>query len=761
MQNLHEFKEGIKNPSLKNYRQTLTAGLDLLRECTSDYGYPILQGIFNNHKDFNDLISKIEIYFVTNGAFNFYRYSKYDKNYLEDFNLDFSKHDIRSLLILIRCYNISQGDISKASNELIEAYQYVDANKKNKSLETLKNELPSISQKYIENRFEDEKYNVSKGGELAKMINANLYLLSYNHKAFTQSEKHGRIHNVFTNLNRVYRTNELAFQLHEIDISSANPQIIDRAFGFNRWENVYSNLMKSYNITRSEAKIKYNATLNNYKLSLDQAKRVYLNSGYSEGEAYKIASLTAQSKKGDVYRFMAKHEGEIMDNLIGTNFKDIPHIRLYDAVYYEPEFYSLNDIDYNGVSFGHDTIPKSNLSLNLKMNTYKTVLTTPQKTKYIVKKYFNRHEAKKIYFGKNFTFYDRKFKMVSGTFNINKPIISKDGIYSTPSEMEFLQRLKRLHTILYYLNGNHDAFFECVENMHRQDGIDFNKAYVYQYFKNHKHQDIKKYIIEREWVYSGGVVIENHKTFNNLFHTDRRNMVNAKDRPKLIEDIKELKASLENNQLHHIDKKAYYYASRYESGEIIDAIHELIGCKRVTTIKRINELLKRCSCFTPYIKDNNIGCKITAPKIKQTDIQQLTNNNKRLAKTIYNLMLNREDIIMKLEYAIQNIKQGNTEDIFARPPENEIQGVKTITPREAFNYPIDYSNGYYDTPREDAINMSLDYFKGWAKHQTIKNLFQDAKGGITKNLDNHVWKKEVLAVQMYKDHHPEPIHQAI
>jgi hypothetical protein len=142
-------------------------------------------------------------------------------------------------------------------------------------------------------------------------------------------------------------------------------------------------------------------------------------------------------------------------------------------------------------------------------------------------------------------------------------------------------------------------------------------------------------------------------------------------------------------------------------------------------------------------------------------ISKAINNNKRLAKTIYNLMLNREDIIIKLDYAIQNIKQGKTENIFQRPPENEIQGVKTITPREAFDYPIDYSSGYYDTPRELAINMSLDYFKGWAKHQTIKNLFQGAKGGITKNLDNHIWKKEVMAVQMYKHHHPEPIHQAI
>lgn len=760
MQNLHTYKEGINNPSLKNYRQTLTAGLDLLREYTSDYGYPILQDIFVNHKDYNDLVSKIEIYFATNGGFNFYRYSKYDKEYVESFDLDFSKHDIRSLLILIRCYNISQGDISKASSELINAYQYIDANKKNKSLKTLKNELPNISDKYIENRFEDNKYPIKKSGELAKMINANLYLLSYNHDTFTQSIKHGRIHNVFTNLNRVYRTNELAFQLHEIDISSANPQIIDQAFGFNRWETVYSNLMKSYNITRSEAKLFFNATLNREYLTIYQAKTIYLKCGYSESEAHKIARVTAQSKKGDMYRFMATHEGAIMDNLVGDNFKDIPHIRLFDAVYYEPEFYKIDNIDYGGVSFGHDNLPKAELSLNLKINTFKTVLTTPQKTKYILKKYFNRHEAKKIYFGKNFTFYDRKFKMVSATFNINKPNISKEGVYSTPTEIDFLNRLKRLYTILYYLNGSNDAFYECIEQMHRQDGLEFNKNYVYQFFKNHKHEDIKKYVIDRNWVYSGGVVIESHKRFNLLFHTDRRNMINAKDRPKLIEDIKELKASLENNQLHHIDKKAYYYASRYESGEIIDAIHNLIGCKRKKTVESINTYLGGVKLLDTLYSHNNIGCSFTLPP-SINSISKTINNNKILAKTIYNLMLNKDTIVQQLDYTIQNIKQGNTENIFEMPTQTEIQGVKTIAPREAFDYPIDYSNGYYDTPRDVAINMSIDYFKGWAKHQTIKNLFQGAKGGITQNLDNHIWKKEVLAVQIYKDHHPEPIHQAI
>ena len=130
------------------------------------------------------------------------------------------------------------------------------------------------------------------------MILANLYLLSYNHKTFTYSVSNGRVYNSFTSLNRLYRANELAFQLVELDVSSANCQFVDKIFKFNRWKKVYSSLMENYQIERNEAKILFNSTLNNHYLSVAKAKEVYVNSGYSPDEANQLAEATANNGKG-------------------------------------------------------------------------------------------------------------------------------------------------------------------------------------------------------------------------------------------------------------------------------------------------------------------------------------------------------------------------------------------------------------------------------------------------------------------------------
>lgn len=787
---LHTFKEGIKKPTFNNYKTTLQAGLDLLQQSTSDHSYPVLQGIFESCKDYNDLISKIEIYLCTNTSFKYYRYSKHDKTYSEPFNLDFSKHDIRSLLILIRCYNISKGSISKPVQELIEALEYIDEVKDKKSLETLKKDLPGISPKYIENRYKDKKYTISQGGELAKMINANLYLLSYDHEGFTQSKKDGRIYNSFTSLNRVYRENELAFQLGEFDISSANPQIIDKVFNFNNWRNVYSNLQKTYGISRNQAKVKFNSTINNYKLSFDQAKKVYLNSGYSESEAGELAKFTAKSTKGNVYRLMARKEGEIIKQFIDDNFKNIPCIRLHDAVYYEPEFHELTDVQYNGVSFGHDAITKEYLNLDLKLNTYRTVLTTPPESKSIFKRYFNKNEAKEIHKGKNFTFYDRDFKLISATFNINKPIISKDGVYSKPTEKDFLERLNRLYISLYYLNEDTNIFYKCVEHIHDQEGIEFNKSYVYEYFKNYsfKSEDVKKYIKNRDWVYIGSGVIESLQLFNELYFSEKRDCINGIDRKKLINDLKELKRKLHQDQLHHIDKNNYHYANRFESGGLIDEIHDLLGTKRKDGIDNFN---KGVSLILHPIDNNNIGCRLSDTKIKKMTIREIKAKAKvsqAMATKIKNIFsLRRTHIQPKINIAIVNLENGITKNILQQQIKEKS---KTITPdqyvekqtnkrykevsengiskhaQEAFDYPIQYTGSVFDVSREYAINMSKQFFKEWWNHQSLKYLMfvsKDldtgqttyAKRGLTRYYDNGKLKNQSIASRIYDNYEIE------
>ena len=67
--------------------------------------------------------------------------------------------------------------------------------------------------------------------------------------------------------------------------------------------------MQSYNISRAEAKVKFNSTLNNYKLSKPYAIEIYQNAGYSAEIAKAIANRTCGSK---IYFDMCEAEESII-----------------------------------------------------------------------------------------------------------------------------------------------------------------------------------------------------------------------------------------------------------------------------------------------------------------------------------------------------------------------------------------------------------------------------------------------------------------
>jgi len=131
---------------------------------------------------------------------------------------------------------------------------------------------------------------------------------------FTYSFKHHREYNIATKVSKALRQ-YTPYRMVEIDISSANAQIIDRLFQTNIGLNVYQNLMASKNITRDEAKVLYNSTLNNYKLTKSKAKAVYLDAGYSDTTADAIADNTTNNK---IYYKMCEVEESIITNYRAT-----------------------------------------------------------------------------------------------------------------------------------------------------------------------------------------------------------------------------------------------------------------------------------------------------------------------------------------------------------------------------------------------------------------------------------------------------------
>ncbi|MEC3906141.1 hypothetical protein VOI54_03870 [Tamlana sp. 2201CG12-4] len=116
----------------------------------------------------------------------------------------------------------------------------------------------------------------------------------------------------------------------EIDLSYANAQFIDILLGTNLANVVYINLMDAFNITRNEAKTKFNATLNNYKLSVAEASKIYQKAGYPKDKAIQLAKLTANTEKGGFFKKMTEYE-ELLIGTYGAMIMD-KVFRFHDAL---------------------------------------------------------------------------------------------------------------------------------------------------------------------------------------------------------------------------------------------------------------------------------------------------------------------------------------------------------------------------------------------------------------------------------------------
>jgi hypothetical protein len=126
---------------------------------------------------------------------------------------------------------------------------------------------------------------------------------------FRSSKKSHREYNVVTKVPKVLRYNYTPYHVVEVDVRSANAQFIDKLFDTSIAMSVYQNLMIAYGVTRDEAKVLYNKTLNNTKLPFAKALEVYQNAGYDEIAANAIAVRTTSSK---IYFDMCEAEEEII-----------------------------------------------------------------------------------------------------------------------------------------------------------------------------------------------------------------------------------------------------------------------------------------------------------------------------------------------------------------------------------------------------------------------------------------------------------------
>ena len=700
-----DFSEAVKKADTTNFKEALAIGFKYLESQADKHDLYKLKTLFNNYKDKDDLCSNIQSYLATNVKFNYYRYpGQKESRFTEDFKTDLNRYEVRNLLILIRCYEISKGVVSTASKERInqekDLQAYIVREKAHKSLYKLYAENPEIKKDRIKNYYY-YKRKISDRSELNRIIRANLYILTYDHKRFTSTEKDGRVFNALTSLNRIYRANEFAFQLNEFDIKSANAQIIDKLFNFNRYKGVYENLMHKRDIGRDKAKQLFNATLNNHRLSRSQAENIYLQAGYNASEVKKISRITANAKKGSFYRFMSEKETEIINGFIGANFNRKNVIRLHDSIHYEPEFETLEQPIFNGVDYSQELTSKANIFLDLKLNTNSIVLTAPGLTDFVRKQYFNKAKARLIYKGKHFAFYDRDFRVLSANFNINTPVY-EDKEQRTPTELEFIERIKELYKTILYLNRNSNferIFTDCIEAIAIQEGISFNKNYIYTIMKdwNFSPDDALQYVKQRNWTYFGGK--RSRYKFQSLYYEELAECKQSEDNKRLKVDIEKLIKGLKKGEIYHIDPIKYKRSRSTNTHELIRGIYQLIGIKKVAGFEGYKKVVQE---ITHPKGDSSLGCvKNYTTKNK---LAKKLHINRRFLNQILYVLENTTTIIHRLEAALINLDDfPEIDTLFVEQPSKK---TKPVTSDQAFKE-VPYQNALVEWNKLDKYKKQI------------------------------------------------------
>jgi len=436
---------------------------------------------------------------------------------------------------------------------------------------------------------------------------------------------------------------------------------------------------------------------------------------------------------------------------MSQNFRTDKVIRLHDACLFEPEFTIIpKAVELGIIEFGKSIIAKENLTLDLKLDTYKTVLSTPSTEKYIVKAFYGKSKVRQVLRTTSFNWYSDNFLQLSATFDISKPIISKEGIYRSPTEAEFIERLQKLYKISTYLNNGSDEYFKlCIEHLAKH--IQFNKNYIYAILPtwNFDINDGLEFLVSRSWTYHGGISLS-LKDFNSLYHKERRQYIDKVNRTKLKQDLIRLTDAVESNQLYFIDKKKYHSARHYEIGNLIDMVHNLIGIKRRNTINEFNKYTLKCQA----IRESNIGRQISVSKPLKTPV------NQRYKKKVDIFNKSKPTILLKLENAVSNIDDlENIDQLFTQPKipnemNHKYKKPEPISAHEAFSEPIDYTHSVYaNHTARTAILQGKDFYIGYCTYVRISELMRNKLWENTNGFDSVKTLIQGQAIIMFNENY--------
>ncbi|MFB9058034.1 hypothetical protein ACFFU9_14915 [Mariniflexile ostreae] len=347
---------------------------------------------------------------------------------------------------------------------------------------------------YLNKKYNDVDESNIKGVYGYAMVNQWYYLILFlvvkelkvSDANFKTSETRFREYNPLVKCSRMLRP-LTPFKVVEADIKSAFPSFIDFVINADKGKDVYSNLEKNHNITRTEAKILFNTWCNSGKYkTVEETKDFLLTCGYSVNECDIITTIT-HSKDFAFIDFMCKYEKQYIDKFLYIH----PYLngtRLHDAILFidkktKPFQFVFDEKCVFGYKALNKPIYTTSYGYSRKPMRYAYTSSLPsasnEEYKNLIRKQIST-KPKAIGEANGFRFYAHKYEYISADFDMGKHYDYNMFIY----------QCKMMTSTLCFLNKkpiSNKQLFLILNHIRQNSNIIFNVRFLFRELSSQLH----------------------------------------------------------------------------------------------------------------------------------------------------------------------------------------------------------------------------------------------------------------------------------
>ena len=479
-------------------------------------------------------------------------------------------------------------------------------------------------------------------------------------KNFKVKSKQGRDYSTIVNVPREFRK-YFPFILVENDIIAANPHFIDLEIDSNCASGIYEKFAASLNVTRTEAKILFNKTLNSGKYYPREYFVKFFEPIYKD-KTEALVNLVMDLKK-PFWMVMQHWEFIAIETYKNTN--KIQNVtRLHDAIICIDNIYSKElRTSFTNFTFGSKKLNSFGDGLQFevskKSSKFNYISSLPSSLSGYKNAVHHHKSQKEIFKSKNFDIYKDDFHYIKAGFNIaSRGNFYKDDFVHITEDV-FLDKVKNQIAVLIYLNDNINHqnlsyLINAIVNYIFDNGVySFNKNYLVNYLIDLFESET----IEPEWKIKNWMYKGTEQKNNFTIYQWSSLLYEAKSKAKeffAALDLHEIiNSSLHSKKKIYLNIKDLGIKDKRTSPRIAAIVDSFNGANGIECLRFANTLNQLCTKFGTLYSDvyNRVTKLVHTPT--QNQLAKDLSVNRRTAKKLIDWMQLEPDTTKIKQLVIQ------------------------------------------------------------------------------------------------------------